>query len=868
MARSMNGLTVAGGQPRSDMFYIVTETEDNSTLKDPAITNYKGIDFLPYEYQGILITGIDDFAFVDSKITSLIVEFSDHELTLGSNLFNGSKIQSVVINRRISYENTENIFAGAPHLQTVVLPDDIPGFELGMFANCRSLKNILFEAPKQEDDKEKMLSFIDNAKNNLLNKLKIDEELKENHLEIYNEYYDRVNLDSIVFIPQTEGFYINSLALANTGIEKLHIYDNVKTVGASAMAYWDNDVQTIFIHNKNASANWDMGWDSNWTSKEFKNITYDVKYYTFTLNPNGGVLNGSFEKIKIVYTDTESFELPEPEREGYSFIEWQYSVGEKSYSFNYSNWTADKKNMELTAQWHELITVTLQSDVSDHNYCELSVLKNQNTRPINVAFVDQKDQLPESTETQIYIHKRVGYEFIGFSKEKGYSDGNTYYLLYSQESNQIICTDAWKSTNDVELYECWKIITYYMYFDGIFDNSIVKPKELKFTVNSDIDIKPIIYSNEKLIWEYSNTLEVDLSKVIGNKITNNGRRVELKAQIFYILNGGTNNDKNISYISFDKEFVLYEPVKAGYNFRGWSYDGKDVNSIIYDTDKVTNSEEDIIIVSAIWIPRAGTFVVRMKDTTSRFNIDSDMTIELPRTMRSTCEFIIGPNAHNVQIYGESYRQYNIYITINSKPNAEFNLYLDNLIIKAPQIEVNGKMEAQSAIYMHTENTIPIWEGTKIPSSIPRNPFITGFNPPVVVGPTLTPIIHPTSYSTTRNQTSGSKLNLYTFGKVEIYGASGRNGTVSDKNGGHGACAIFCENFALKHADDLYLIGGSAGKAYGDGIDGYAAYGVLAVYSIDSWQDDYGPLLGINKVVMSGGYNAEGNACAAPLGLVF
>ena len=61
--------------------------------------------------------------------------------------------------------------------------------------------------------------------------------------------------------------------------------------------------------------------------------------------------------------------------------------------------------------------------------------------------------------------------------------------------------------------------------------------------------------------------------------------------ITYNLDGGENNPKNVHSIESGKEFVLYDPFKAGYRFAGWYVKWWSVVSPEYYLDRYDKCED-------------------------------------------------------------------------------------------------------------------------------------------------------------------------------------------------------------------------------------------------------------------------------------
>lgn len=259
--------------------------------------------------------------------------------------------------------------------------------------------------------------------------------------------------------------------------------------------------------------------------------------------------------------------------------------------------------------------------------------------------------------------------------------------------------------------------------------------------------------------------------------------------IYYYLSGGTNNSENPSSIGYNDSITLKDPTKIGYKFEGWYLDDVRVYTLTHHT------EESITLV-ATW----STHVVSLSATDYQVNISGYeyVRIQLPVTnFANPCVINIAPSVTQVYISASKYTQYDLYINIQYRAT-DFDLHLENFAMRAPAVS----------------------------SASGTNAF---------VGITMTTI-------------NKSALNLYTYGKVEIKGATPPNNT--NGVGYAGSYAIKCSTLKILNAQELYIYGGDGSK----GTTGQG-YGAFAIYVDDSIY------LPRNNVTILGGYSGNRDAMA-------
>lgn len=372
---------------------------------------------------------------------------------------------------------------------------------------------------------------------------------------------------------------------------------------------------------------------------------------------------------------------------------------------------------------------------------------------------------------------KVGYDFIGyFSHPDG--EGEQYY------NDRMVTNKKWYFQIDGILYAKWENKKYTVILDSLGGEEIdtIQTYMMDMVLGYDAPTK-VGYTFEGYYsqpngqgtkYYDADMLSAHLWDIPEDKVRIYANYLENTYEIKLDANGGNLKvDGKIfaSYkfiVLFSQDFNLddYLPQKIGKIFGGWYSD-----DILY-SGKV-NKQTQNLILKASWEPRVKGEVYEMSNRLNSLLLNevTNVTCVLPSSnFIEPCHIIIPAEASNVHIYANSYRSYNMYITIESR-NSEINLYLENFSFTAP-IKVMA-------------------DGSYIP---------------------LAAITANTPYS----------LNLYAYGEVYIKGANGiRSSSGICYNANY---AIKCQRLIIMHRDNLTIVGGSAGY---EGCK--AAYGIYSNY---------------------------------------
>ena len=317
---------------------------------------------------------------------------------------------------------------------------------------------------------------------------------------------------------------------------------------------------------------------------------WTLNTYSISYNANGGSLSGQKTSYNV---NTDSFALPTPTKNGYTFTGWTGSNGttaQKSVTIakgstgnrNYTaNWTPTNWTVKYNANGG---TGTMDTDTATYN--ENYVAKaNQFTR--------------------------IGYEFAGWTEN---ADGSG-----SNWTSWIGKPWKWTYTKNITLYAQWKVKTYtnqishwaegFKHREGNNDNkNALKLKDAYFAASYKSDIimdsaKAVKIPNGYYLRELE-TSEVDeifKGYSIGLKLTQKPAPMwfeyyyaPISYSITYNLNGGTNNSANPSTYNVLYGVSLKAPTRAGYTFTGW-YDesGNKVTGINEGRNATFSSADDL-----------------------------------------------------------------------------------------------------------------------------------------------------------------------------------------------------------------------------------------------------------------------------------
>lgn len=619
------GYTVAGGQPRSDTFYVI---EENNI-------------FIPNLYNGEYILSIDSRAFEGLSCEKFIIEYSSQDLFVDSNTFEFFECNELIINRNITFynsqtgETSDNIFTGSM-IQKIALPDTITEIPLAMFAGCEYLTNIFFITPQFIDKRQDELKIIDN----------IVEKLPENEKE------------GIVHLTQSETLQTigESAFMGTVSIREIHIYDNVKNFEASIFADW-TEGQKIFIHNENINMSEANGynWHPQWyLDVPIDNINYDAKYYTITFHYDNGTNETVVKDVKF---GEKIGEMPVPTA--------QYKVHYAWADENSETWTADdiyniERNLDLYAcyaAYHFLVIYDANKPI-DANDPVVGTMQ-----PTIFA----------ASDYQLQKLAPIEYGIRGWDFDKWYIIVDDIKLTFKDEE-AILIIDVLEKLG-LEIYDgmyislcaTWELHKYTIDYK-VGDGTNPSENPPFYTVNSELEFLPPIREGYTCYWEPAKIEKgtaIESLEVTAH-YTPNGEHI-----IIYELNGGTNNSFNeITYRTGENK-ILHDPIRDAYSFVGWRLKGT-VNTFVTN---LKDYDKDITL-EAIWVLTGRKYDMPTNATTLTVS-DSYSAVEIQH-VSNAIEIIVTPNVRQLYLYSNSNLIHSVRLTVQRGRNSDFSLVLNNI----------------------------------------------------------------------------------------------------------------------------------------------------------------------------------------------
>ena len=320
-------------------------------------------------------------------------------------------------------------------------------------------------------------------------------------------------------------------------------------------------------------------------------VTHGVSFdYTINFDLNGGI--GTMESVYTKENVPISIPSTIPEREGYTFIGWSenknaaptdisdiYYVGE-SYLV-----TGNETNKTLYAIWAARTDMTytvnhyVEKEGTVGEY-ELILTETFNDGTVG-DFAVAKSKAGEAGVFEGFVENTSHSQRVGSAEVKG--NGSTVLSLYYYRARYDLYVKGENATTvgtRVEVpYETEVTISAVPAEGYVFD---------KWYIEGTEESSPY-YLN--FVNEGGNTNPNAVFKMIGKTTTIIAKTKLKKYSITYELNGGTTTGVNpTEYAKDTPAFTLYNPVKNGYNFNGWT--GTDLiqptQTVTVDPSKLVN----------------------------------------------------------------------------------------------------------------------------------------------------------------------------------------------------------------------------------------------------------------------------------------
>ena len=189
------------------------------------------------------------------------------------------------------------------------------------------------------------------------------------------------------------------------------------------------------------------------------------------------------------------------------------------------------------------------------------------------------------TETIIPDAYREGYTFLGWSKNQ---NGNNASKDYAIESGNY---------GDITLFAIYSGNEYEVEFDVNGGNSLPNSIETYTFGSSYFLPTPSRIGYDFINWTYNNqVIEQNGIWSISNNVTLVANWIIHNYEISYILNGGVNNQTNVTSYNYENaDITITEPTRPGYSFIGWN-DGSSTQKPYI----ISHNSSGNLALEAIW----------------------------------------------------------------------------------------------------------------------------------------------------------------------------------------------------------------------------------------------------------------------------
>ena len=343
------------------------------------------------------------------------------------------------------------------------------------------------------------------------------------------------------------------------------------------------------------------GWDPEVavaTSNQTYIATYSYKRltttYTINFDLNGGT-SESYTGSKTAEVFSKGIFFFDCVKEGWNFRGWSYN-GTKIFDEK-GNQLANPtmaKTMTFVAMYAQTAKMTIVTNLE------------------GAGDISGEGEYPYNTYVDVSAYPKQGYEFIGwFYQNTLLSNTNDYkYMMWSE---------------DVALEARFQLASFLMnvhtsnsnyglvLLRGNAYNDYQEQYQEYRNYTSSITIAAYSKTDVRFLgWYDTDNKLVETNAVYTFVMPNYDYTLEAKWNYFkvnYVLNGGTNNSSNpTSYTIDSNKIALLEPTRTGYDFAGWTYNGRTVTEV--DPSWVEN-----VTLVANWRANLNNLSVTSEDTT-------------------------------------------------------------------------------------------------------------------------------------------------------------------------------------------------------------------------------------------------------------
>ncbi len=293
-----------------------------------------------------------------------------------------------------------------------------------------------------------------------------------------------------------------------------------------------------------------LGWTYMEQSTPVKDITisagtigeqrytanWQANTYTLTFDANGGTVS----KNQLTVTYDKSYTLPTPEWRGHTFSGW-YTGVQKVTSGTWKKTT----NLSLVAKW-DATNYSITYDLNG------GTIPTESANPNTYTVYD---------EIILTAPTRTGYTFAGWTYE-----GQTEPVMEVTIPVGTIGDKAYTAN--------WEANTYTVTLDA--NGGSVSPETITVTYDQSFTLPLPERTGYTFVGWYRSILfkVTDGVWTTTSDVTLIARWQIINYNISYNLNGGSNASSNPAQYTVNDEIILAEPIRTGYTFLGWTYEGQ------------------------------------------------------------------------------------------------------------------------------------------------------------------------------------------------------------------------------------------------------------------------------------------------------
>lgn len=432
---SIKGFMIAYGQPdinEFDFLDVEIFTKGKTDIIIPKEYTIINDDEEEVTYPILAIAG-DAFAY--DSFNSLIIEYSDEPIEIGSTAFAGINTTlddqeitvNIIINRQVKFFDYAEKFESnsvfwESRVKNIILPEN-SNIVTNMFNGCKWLENIFFKTPKYYGE------------DNNYEATELNKELKslitgDNGIVNITEKIENIGAGAFK---------------GATAIKELHFSSKIKNVGATILAEWDTKNQNVIVHNETPikfkinDVSENEGWHSQWNSN-FNNIKYD--YYDIKFD------TGEFQNnISDMHVESGKpiGELP-------NFDAGQYK--------ELRGWYLDSELITEETIYNFETDIVVSAKVSE--FCNIVFDTNNGTGIKHEMKHFLEDEMPTIDTPRAEHRSFIGY----YDDDKG--EGNLYFDSKMNSVREIIA-------GEIKLYANYKPTVYTIFYD--LNDSFILPAD-------------------------------------------------------------------------------------------------------------------------------------------------------------------------------------------------------------------------------------------------------------------------------------------------------------------------------------------------------------------------------------------------------